>query len=150
MNEEEKILFLENFPSNPKSTNVGLLVLGGTFSEGIDLPDDRLIGVAIVGIGIPQVCKENELIKEYYDKKENGNGFDYAYKNPGINKVMQAVGRLIRSESDVGAALLIDDRYLKEDYRLMFSRIWEEYEVVTSPKEIKTSLSNFYKKKYNV
>jgi len=150
MNEDEKISFLDHFPPNPNSTNVGLLVLGGTFSEGIDLPDDRLIGVAIVGIGIPQVCKENELIKDYYQKKENGSGFDYAYKNPGINKVMQAMGRLIRSEKDVGAALLIDDRYLKEDYRLMLSRVYEEYEVVISPKEIKTSLTNFYKNKYIV
>lgn len=147
MTYEEKITFLDNFPSNPKETNVGLLVLGGAFSEGIDLPDDRLIGVAVVGIGLSSVCQENEMIRDYYENKEKGTGFDYAYKNPGINKVMQAVGRLIRSETDVGAALLIDDRYLYEDYRKIFSRLWQDYEVVTSPSEIKDALSSFYRKR---
>lgn len=147
MTSEEKLSFLDNFPSNPKETNVGLLVLGGAFSEGIDLPDDRLIGVAVVGIGLSSVCHENELIRNYYDSKEKGHGFDYAYKNPGINRVMQAVGRLIRSPTDRGAALLIDDRYLYEDYRKIFSRVYEDYEVVTSSKEIKEVLSSFYRKR---
>ena len=80
---------------------------------------------------------------DYYDKKED-KGFDYAYRDPGMNKVMQAVGRLIRSESDRGAALLIDDRYMTEEYRSLFRRIWDEYEVVTSPSDVTDSLREFY------
>lgn len=146
MSDRDKELFLSRFLSNPKKTTVGLLIIGGSFSEGIDLPSDRLIGVAVVGIGLPQISKETDLIREYYDKK-NGKGFQFAYQNPGMNKVMQAVGRLIRSESDVGSALLIDDRYLQEDYRSLFERAWRGYEVVTSEKDIEESLSSFYRRK---
>ena len=119
------------------------MILGGAFSEGIDLVSDRLIGVALVGIGLPQIGHDNNLIRDYYDKKED-KGFDYAYRDPGMNKVMQAVGRLIRSESDRGAALLIDDRYMTEEYRSLFRRIWDEYEVVTSPSDVTDSLREFY------
>ena len=145
MSPEDREAFLENFPANPKSTSIGLLILGGAFSEGIDLVDDRLIGVGIVGIGLPMVCEENNMIREYAESKGE-DGFSVAYKNPGINKVMQAVGRLIRSETDVGAALLIDDRYARSEYRRLFSRVWEEYDLVTSPEEIKGILEEFYKK----
>jgi DNA excision repair protein ERCC-2 len=145
MSDEEKELFLSRFLSAPKKTTVGLLIIGGSFSEGIDLLADRLIGVAVVGIGLPQICYEREQIRLYYEKK-NGNGFDYAYRNPGMNKVMQAVGRLIRSESDRGAALLIDDRYMQNEYRDLFSRLWTSYDVVTSPEDIKANLETFYKK----
>lgn len=138
--------FLSIFSPNPSKTNIACLVLGGTFSEGINLLSDRLIGVAIVGIGLPQISYENDLIRQYYDEKE-GHGFDYAYKDPGINKVMQGVGRLIRSETDVGAALLIDDRYLRNEYKKLFERTWSKYEVVLSPKEVEESLSSFYKGK---
>ena len=143
MSEAERADFLSRFVPNPSKTTIGLLILGGAFSEGVDLASDRLIGVAIVGIGLPQIGHDNNLIRDYYDKKL-GNGFDYAYKDPGMNKVMQAVGRLIRSETDRGAALLIDDRYLHEEYRSLFQRVWNEYEVVTSPDDVKTSLSDFY------
>lgn len=143
MSELEREEFLANFPLSPNKTNIGLLVLGGAFSEGIDMYSDRLIGVALVGIGLPQIGFENNLIREYHQKK-SGNGYEYAYMDPGMNKVMQAVGRLIRSESDVGAALLIDDRYMIEEYRSLFSRLWEEYEVVTNPGEVGEALSLFY------
>ena len=145
MSDDEKDLFLSRFLSSPKKTTVGLLIIGGSFSEGIDLVDDRLIGVAVVGIGLPQICYEREQIRAYYEKK-NGTGFDYAYRNPGMNKVMQAVGRLIRSEHDKGAALLIDDRYMQNEYRDLFSRLWTSYDVVTSPEDIKANLEEFYKK----
>ena len=145
MSDDEKDLFLSRFLSSPKKTTVGLLIIGGSFSEGIDLVDDRLIGVAVVGIGLPQICYEREQIRAYYEKKNNA-GFDYAYRNPGMNKVMQAVGRLIRSEHDKGAALLIDDRYMQNEYRDLFSRLWTSYDVVTSPEDIKTNLEEFYKK----
>lgn len=138
--------FLSHFVSKPKKSMVGLLVIGGAFSEGIDLTSDRLIGVAIVGIGLPQIGHENNLIKDYQNGV-NQKGFEYAYMDPGMNKVMQAVGRLIRSETDIGAALLIDDRYMKEEYRCLFSRTWNDYEVVTCPEDVKENLSLFYKKK---
>ncbi len=145
MNDAEKSEFLSHFERNPSKTTVGLLVLGGAFSEGIDLVDDRLIGVAIVGIGLPQIGGDNDLIRDYYQKKR-GQGFEYAYMDPGMNKVMQAAGRLIRSEKDVGACLLIDDRYLVEEYRSLFMRIWSEYEVVTEPGDVSEILKDFYKK----
>lgn len=146
MDDEEKEIFLSRFLSNPAKTTIGLLIIGGSFSEGVDLVADRLIGVAVVGIGLPQMCHERDILRDYYDK-QNGQGFDYAYRNPGMNKVMQAVGRLIRSESDIGAALLIDDRYLLNSYRDLFARSWKGYDVVTSPDDVEASLSSFYKKK---
>ncbi len=146
MNDDEKTLFLSRFLPNPENTSIGLLIIGGSFSEGIDLVDDRLIGVAVVGIGLAQICFEKELIREFYEKK-NGNGFEYSYMNPGVNKVMQAVGRLIRSEYDRGAALLIDDRYMKSEYRELFARTWKGYNLVTSVEDVKENIHNFYKKK---
>lgn len=146
MDQESKKAFLRNFEPSPKKTTVGLLIIGGVFGEGVDLVSDRLIGVAIVGIGLPQVGPVNDLIRNYYDQTSE-NGFDYAYRDPGMNRVMQAVGRLIRSETDVGAALLIDDRYMREEYRGLFSRTWKEYEVVLSPEEVGETLNEFYKNK---
>ena len=145
MSEEDRASFLSHFPLNPGNTNVGLLILGGAFSEGIDMADDRLIGVAVIGIGLPQVGFENDLLKDYHQKR-SGNGFDYAYKDPGMNKVMQAVGRLIRSETDRGAALLIDDRYMRNEYRDLFSRTWTSYDVALSPIDVRENLISFYKK----
>lgn len=146
MDDFDKDDFLKHFQKEPKKTTVGLLIIGGSFSEGIDLPDDRLIGVAVVGVGLAQISKDIDLIKEYYDKK-NGEGFKYAYINPGMNKVMQAVGRLIRSENDVGSALLIDERYTNSDYKPLFNKNWSLYEIVTSKEDITNSLSSFYRKK---
>jgi len=145
MSEDDKATFLSNFRSNPTYTTVGLLVLGGAFSEGIDMVSDRLIGVAIIGIGFPQINHENDLIRAYQDEI-NGHGFSFAYIDPGMNKVMQAVGRLIRSETDKGCALLIDDRYLRSDYRNLFAQTWENYEVVLSSNEVSKNISLFYKK----
>ena len=120
------------------------LLSKAAFGEGIDLVDDRLIGVAVVGVGLPMVCKENDLIRDYYEAREE-KGFAYAYKDPGMNKVLQAVGRLIRSETDKGAALLIDDRYAQREYRDLFQRLYPDYDVVLSPEEIQENLKNFYK-----
>lgn len=143
MSDLAKTDFLEHFVPHPSKTSVGLLIIGGAFSEGIDLPDDRLIGVAVVGIGLPQLSYERDLLKNYYQSL-NHKGFEYAYMNPGVNKVMQAVGRLIRGENDVGAALLIDDRYARNDYRDLFSRAWKGYEIVTTPTEVGPLISKFY------
>ncbi|MCQ2772335.1 MAG: ATP-dependent DNA helicase, partial [Bacilli bacterium] len=145
MNDDEKTLFLSRFLPDPDHTSVGLLIIGGSFSEGVDLIDDRLIGVAVVGMGLPQICFEKDIVKEFYENK-NGAGFEYTYMNPSVNRVMQAVGRLIRSESDVGSALLIDDRYMQGQYRELFSRVWKGYDVVTSSQDIEENIDNFYKK----
>lgn len=108
---------------------IGFCVLGGIFSEGIDLKNDSLIGAIIVGTGIPQVCFEREVLKNYFE--ENGeNGFDYSYRYPGMNKVLQAAGRVIRTVEDVGIVALLDERFLQPAYRKMFPREWNYYETV--------------------
>ena len=145
MDEAEREAFLQRFEGNPgmnlsdiihmeieveeESSLVGFCVLGGIFSEGIDLKEDSLIGALIVGTGLPQVCTEREIIRGYFE--ENGeNGFDYAYRYPGMNKVLQAAGRVIRTADDVGIVALLDDRFLTPGYRRLFPREWEQFEVV--------------------
>ncbi|MGL4874700.1 MAG: helicase C-terminal domain-containing protein [Clostridium sp.] len=118
MNEKEKKIFIEKFEK--EKNIVGLGVLGGMFSEGVDLPGDKLIGTVVVGVGFPKISIEGEIIKEYFQEK----GFDYAYIYPGINKVMQAVGRVIRCEEDKGRALLIDDRYFQYKYKNILPNEW--------------------------
>ncbi len=115
--EEEKIL-------------IGFCVMGGIFSEGIDLKNDSLIGAIIVGTGLPQVCNEREILKKYFDGWGE-NGFDYAYRYPGMNKVLQAAGRVIRTMEDVGIVALLDERFLNASYQRLFPREWNNYEVVT-------------------
>lgn len=113
-----------------EQTLIAFCVLGGIFSEGIDLKNDSLIGAIIVGTGLPQVCYEREILKNYFD--ENGeNGFDYSYRYPGMNKVLQAAGRVIRTVEDVGIVALLDERFLQFAYRKMFPREWERFETVS-------------------
>lgn len=109
---------------------IGFCVLGGIFGEGIDLKNDSLIGVIIVGTGIPQVCFERELLKEYFDG-QGESGFDYSYRYPGMNKVLQAAGRVIRTMEDVGVIALLDHRFLQFAYQRMFPREWDQFETVT-------------------
>lgn len=109
---------------------LGFCVLGGIFSEGIDLKNDSLIGVVIVGTGLPQVCAERELLKEYFNDMGK-NGFDYAYRYPGMNKVLQAAGRVIRTAEDVGVITLLDERFLQTQNKRLFPREWEQFEVVS-------------------
>lgn len=111
MNEEDRSLFLNKFKE--ERNVLGFAVLGGVFSEGIDLPGKSLIGSVVVGVGYPKISMEREIIKDYYDEK----GYDYSYIYPGVNKVLQAVGRVIRTEEDRGRALLVDDRYLTKKYK---------------------------------
>ncbi len=111
-------------------TLIGFCVLGGIFSEGIDLKKDSLIGAIIVGTGLPQVCNEQEILKNYFDGS-SGNGFDYAYRYPGMNKVLQAAGRVIRTVEDVGIVALLDERFLQFTYRKLFPREWESFETVS-------------------
>ena len=126
MTETAREIFLENFDEDRDVSFVGFCVLGGVFSEGIDLVEDKLVGAAIVGTGLPQVCTERELLKQHFDKK-GYNGFDYAYLYPGMNKVQQAAGRVIRTEEDRGVILLLDERFFDRRYREVFPREWERY-----------------------
>ena len=122
---------------------VGFCVMGGIFSEGIDLKEDSLIGAVIVGTGLPLVCFERELIKDYFDCTDLGNGFDFAYRYPGMNKVLQAAGRVIRTEKDMGTVVLLDERFLQNSYRKMFPREWKNISTV-SGNDIDDKISRFW------
>lgn len=123
MTEEEREGFLAAFEADHEGTLAGFAVMGGIFSEGIDLVGDRLTGVAIIGVGLPQVGLERNIIRDYFHAGGK-NGFDYAYVYPGMNKVLQAGGRLIRTETDHGRLLLIDDRYLQPHYAGLLPEEW--------------------------
>ena len=125
MNEREREEFLEEFKDQKEETLLGFCIMGGIFSEGIDLMGDRLIGAAIIGTGLPQVSLERELLKQYYDKRGEC-GFNHAYRYPGMNKVLQAAGRVIRTREDKGTILLMDERFLNTDYRMLFPAEWED------------------------
>lgn len=144
MTESEKEEFLENFTAEDGVTKVGLCVLGGVFGEGIDLQDDRLIGAVIVGTGLPMVGDERELFKYYYDEV-NGKGFEYAYLYPGMNKVLQAAGRVIRTASDKGCILLLDDRFAAGQYRSLFPREWKNMHYIRY-NEMSDALKDFWSK----
>lgn len=124
MREQEREAFLEMFEMERENSLVGFCVMGGIFSEGIDLTDDRLIGAVIVGTGLPQVCNDREIVKGYFDAR-GMRGFDYAYLYPGMNKVLQSAGRVIRTETDRGVILLLDERFSQRQYREIFPREWE-------------------------
>ena len=143
MTETEREVFLERFSAGNQETLVGLAVMGGIFGEGIDLVGERLIGVVIVGVGVPQLGLERDLIKEYFDK-QNGNGFAYAYQYPGFNRVLQATGRVIRTEIDRGIIVLIDDRFTHARYRYLFPSHWQGYQVVQNTSEMKDKLTRFW------
>ena len=123
MSEEAREIFLENFEDVRNRSLMGFCVLGGIFSEGIDLSEDQLIGAVIIGTGLPQVCRERELLKQYFDAR-GFRGFDYAYLYPGMNKVLQAAGRVIRTDEDQGVILLLDDRFRERRCQEIFPREW--------------------------
>lgn len=124
MSEEAREIFLENFEEERTNSFVGFCVMGGIFSEGIDLTEDKLIGAAIVGTGLPQVCRERELLKMHFDS-QGLRGFDYAYLYPGMNKVLQSAGRVIRTDEDRGVILLLDERFADYRYQGTFPREWK-------------------------
>ncbi len=130
MTESGREDFLKAFKKDSEEQLAGFAVLGGIFSEGIDLRGNRLNGVVIVGVGLPQIGGERDVIKSYYDR-QGKSGFDYAYVFPGMNKVLQAGGRLIRSETDEGIIMLIDDRYLTRKYQRLIPYEWQHYQVIT-------------------
>ena len=129
MGEAEKAEFLEEFEKERSHSLAAFCVMGGVFSEGIDLKEERLIGVIVVGTGLPMVCVEQEVLKGYFDETEE-KGFDFSYQYPGMNKVLQAAGRVIRTPEDRGVILLLDDRFLRRDHLELFPREWEHFQVV--------------------
>ena len=117
--------------------------MGGIFGEGIDLAGERLIGAVVVGVGIPQLGLERDLIKDYFDQK-NGRGFAYAYQYPGFNRVLQATGRVIRAETDRGIIVLLGERFTHARYRRLFPAHWQGFQIVHSNGEIKEKLECFW------
>lgn len=124
MDEKEREQFLERFEASDSAGLVGFCVMGGIFSEGIDLAADRLIGAVVVGTGLPQVCNDREIVKQYFDSR-GMDGFDYSYRYPGMNKVLQSAGRVIRTENDRGIIVLLDGRFCQKRYQELFPREWK-------------------------
>ena len=143
MSEEHKEKFLQSFQADRAKTMLGFAVMGGMFSEGIDLTGDRLSGAIIVGVGLPQLCLERDIIMDYFNKQK-GVGFDYAYKFPGMNKVQQAAGRVIRTEQDRGIVVLIDDRFYQAGYKKFFPKEWEGYFVARNVRLLDEIIATFW------
>ena len=143
MGEQEREKFLEEFDRNRDNSLVGFCVMGGVFSEGIDLTADRLIGAIIVGTGLPQVCNDREILKGYFDAR-GMRGFDYAYLYPGINKVLQSAGRVIRTETDRGIILLRDEHFSQQQYTDSFPREWKNCQVCNAA-TLEDHLESFWK-----
>jgi DNA excision repair protein ERCC-2 len=143
MTEEQRDEFLAQFSAGNQQTLVGLAVMGGIFGEGIDLVGERLIGVVVIGVGLPQIGLERELIKDYFDEHADS-GFAYAYQYPGFNRVQQATGRVIRTETDRGVIVLIDDRFAHGRYRQLFPSHWRGVKVVQNINELEDKLTRFW------
>ncbi len=143
MNSDEKRKFLSEFEEKSDGYLIGFCVMGGIYSEGIDLVGDELIGAVIVGIGIPSLSYEREAIKEYYnDKYEEGMQFAYIY--PGVNRVLQASGRVIRREDDRGVIVLIDDRFDDPIYKTVIPKLWSNMQFIQDAKELNDELKRFW------
>ncbi len=146
MNEEDRELFLNQFRPAPGTAPVGMLgfgVLGGIFSEGVDLKHEGLIGAIIVGVGLPQICFERDIIRDYFNEKNHA-GYEYSYLYPGMNKVLQAAGRVIRTETDRGVIVLIDERFSSPSYRQLFPREWFPHRRIRNEAELKKALQDFW------
>ena len=146
LDDAARAAFLARFEPDPAHTLLGFAVMGGIFGEGVDLAGDRLIGCAIVGVGLPQVNPQQEMLRRYYDAR-NGAGFDYAYRYPGMNKVLQAAGRVIRTPEDKGVVLLLDDRFAKPDYQRLFPLHWKHLQYLPGPAALETALADFWSSK---
>jgi len=143
LSEEEREDFLVSFHENPAQTYVAFCVLGGIFSEGIDLKGSRLIGAVIVSVGLPQLSVQQDIIRDYFNR-QNGMGYEYAYIYPGMNKVLQAAGRVIRSEDDKGAVLLVDERYSQRSYVKLFPQHWRSFTKIRSSENMEKTLESFW------
>ena len=143
MSEPEREAFLEAFRTPRDTSLLAFAVMGGMFSEGIDLVGESLIGAAIVGVGLPLVSEERDVIAAYYEQA-HGEGFNFAYMYPGMNKVMQAAGRVIRTETDRGAVLLIDDRFLSARYQALFPAAWQDFHNLRRAEDLDAQLADFW------
>lgn len=143
MSATEKIEFLENFTDNRDKSLLAFLVIGGSFSEGVNLPLEKLIGVFIVGVGVSKMNFKNDVIKDYYDETIN-RGYEFSYMYSGMNKVLQSIGRLIRTEKDKGIILLIDTRYTKADYKGLFPKHLKTYNIITENDKLTETIANFW------
>jgi Rad3-related DNA helicase len=145
MTEEDREKFLDRFKSSTEEILLGFTVLGGIFSEGIDLKGDMLLGAIVIGVGLPKVCLERNIIMDYF-KEKNGRGYEYSYMYPGMNKVLQASGRVIRSENDRGIVLLIDERFSKFYYKKLFPAHWNSYNEVSNLEQLNFYIKDFWNK----
>ena len=142
MAESERDLFLSRFTRDNACTLAGFVVMGGIFAEGIDLVGERLSGAVIVGVGLPGISGERELIRDYFDGLGD-EGFAYAYAYPGINRVLQAAGRVIRSDDDRGVIFLVDNRFLTYEYRSLLPEEWNPV-VIDGNARIQEVLDKFW------
>lgn len=145
MSERAKIEFLDSFDDKKEGTLVGFCVLGGSFSEGIDLRGERLIGAMIVGVGLPTISTELNIIKEHYDNTRE-NGYAYIYTYPGMIKVTQAAGRVIRSDDERGVVLLVDDRFATPEYQEIMPEYWSHMKYFNNAKDLYNEILGFWKK----
>lgn len=143
---EEKEKFISFFKDDTGILRIGFCVLGGSFSEGVDMPGNKLIGTVIVGTGIPGVSNERNILRDYYDLQSENMGYDYAYTYPGMNAVLQAAGRVIRRDSDRGIVVLIDDRYATPQYAAMYPAQWKNIQFAGNPKSLAEIARRFWKK----
>ncbi len=138
--------FLSAFKADKGKLRVGFCVLGGVFAEGVDLPGSRLIGCIIFGVGLPGLSNERNIIKEHFDlKSDEGMGYDYAYTFPGMNNVLQAAGRVIRTEEDTGVVVLADDRYATPKYRALFPEHWKNVNYAENASSLAEIIRDFWK-----
>ncbi|MDD6095812.1 MAG: ATP-dependent DNA helicase [Clostridia bacterium] len=145
MSHGERNAFLSEFSKNDGGTLVGFCVLGGAFSEGVDLKGEKLIGTVIVGTGMPKITAQQNILKEYFDSTRE-NGHEYAYVYPAMIKVLQAAGRVIRSETDRGVAVLVDDRYADPAIYRLFPRSWRHIKYTSDPYSLNAALERFWEK----
>ncbi|MCK5762373.1 MAG: ATP-dependent DNA helicase, partial [Candidatus Izimaplasma sp.] len=148
MSQRQRNAMLEEFNTISDKSRIGFFVLGGSFSEGIDYIGDMLSGVLIVGVAMPMFNKYNELLRNHFDNEFN-EGFDYAYTYPGMNKVIQAVGRVIRTNNDIGIAVLFDDRYSHFKYKSLFPKNWSHYKRIPKGQYLQSFISEFWEKQEN-
>ena len=145
MSELEREVYLSKFKNKPTQTMVSFNVISGIFSEGIDFKGDKLIGSIIVGVGLPMICLERDVVKDYF-QRQNGYGFDFSYTFPGINRVVQAAGRVIRTDDDKGIIMLIDDRFKTPKYKSLFPKEWSNHYNVQNPEQSKRIIEDFWNK----
>ena len=144
MKEADREAWLARFERFGDVVRAGFCVLGGAFGEGIDLVGERLTGVAVVGVGLPQVNPEQEISRTYFER-HFGEGFDYAYTYPGLNRVLQAAGRLIRTTTDRGGLLLIDARFAGRQYQQLLPPEWFPFPFLSRNPDLGGLLADFWK-----